>query len=278
MRGTGPMRRAALTALVAVGIGVLGVGFGGASTRSALTGSSTTAPRCSKATALAVTSKLGIVPDPTLPSPIAKVLCGPFAGPGSEAMVVSFARGTCLPTSGWAVLRLRGGQWRLAFQRSGFSQIAASGSDIRETLYVALNGDSPCNPTGGERVRTWRWNGSRLVSGPWEQTTVHLYYFVTPSRNISCGVGDEDQASCVSRNRPHSATLRATGAVTICRGSRCVFGNSTPKYPVLAYGQVDEQLPFRCRSETTGVTCVLVGGKNSGQGFFISRDVVKSIR
>jgi hypothetical protein len=37
-------------------------------------------------------------------------------------------------------------------------------------------------------------------------------------------------------------------------------------------------LRVRCRSETTGVTCVLVGGKNSGQGFFISRDVVKSIR
>ena len=241
------------------------------------TAARSSASSCSKATALAESEKLGIVPDPTLPSPIAKVFCGPFTGPGSQAMVVSFARGTCLPTSGWAVLALRRGEWGLVFRRSGFSQIAPSGSDIRETLYLFRSGDSPCNPTGGKKVRSWHWNGSRLVSSPVGRTTVHLYYFVTPSRNISCGVGDEDEASCTSRNRPHSVTLRASGAVTICRGSRCVFGNSIPKYPVLAYGQVDEQLPFRCRSETTGVTCVLVGGKANGKGFFISRDTVKRV-
>jgi len=33
----------------------------------------------------------------------------------------------------------------------------------------------------------------------------------------------------------------------------------------------------RCRSETTGVTCVLVGGKANGKGFFISRDTVKRV-
>jgi hypothetical protein len=243
----------------------------------ATTATRTSAASCSKATALAVTTKLGIVPDPTLPSPIAKVFCGPFAGPGSEAMVVSFARGTCLPTSGWAVLRRTGGEWRVVFQRSGFSEIAASGSAIRETVYIWRSGDSPCNPTGGTKVRTWRWNGSRLVSGSRQQTIVHLDYFVTPSRNIRCWVGDEDQAICVSRNRPHSATLGATGAVTICRGGRCVQGSSTPKDPVLAYGQVDESGGFRCRSETTGVTCVVKGGKGKGKGFFISRDVVRRV-
>jgi hypothetical protein len=254
---------AALVALASVGL---------ATTSAART----SAASCSKATALAVTTKLGIVPDPTLPSPIAKVFCGPFAGPGSEAMVVSFARGTCLPTSGWTVLRRTGGEWRVVFQRTGFSEIAASGSGIRETVYIWRSGDPPCNPTGGTKVRTWRWNGSRLVSGS-QQTVVHLFYFVTPSRNISCAVGDADLASCTSRNRPHSATLSATGALTICRGSRCVFGSSSPKVPVLAYGQVDESGGFRCRSETTGVTCVVAGGKGKGKGFFISRDVVRRV-
>ena len=56
---------------------------------------------CSKATALKIATQLQVVPDPTLPSPVASALCGPFTGRGSEAMVAVFSRGSvtvCMPS------------------------------------------------------------------------------------------------------------------------------------------------------------------------------------
>jgi hypothetical protein len=189
-------------------------------------------------------------------------------------MVAVFARGTCLPSSGWAVFRLTRGTWQLVVQRTGFSTLAAAGPDIKETVAVWRRGDPPCNPGGGTKSRLWHWNGSRLLAGAW-QKTVHLYYFVSPSRNISCGVGDEDVAHCASRSRPHSATLRPNGTVTICRGARCVGDRSSPPaYPVLRYGETDVQEPFRCRSELVGITCTV---SPSGKGFFINRDGVSRV-
>ena len=151
--------------------------------------------------------------------------------------------------------------------------LTAVGGDIEESQGVYRAGDSRCCPSGS-RSRIWHWNGSRLVAGAW-QKAVHLYYFVSPSRNIWCGVGDEDIAYCTSRERPHSAILRTNGTVTICRGARCVSArNYTPGVPVLRYGQTDEQDPFRCRSEVSGVTCTV---SPSGKGFLIDKDGVRRV-
>ena len=74
---------------------------------------STGAAECTTDEALEVATRLNLVPDPTLPNPIARVLRGAFAGPGSQAMVAIFARGTCLPNYGWAAFSFTGGEWQL---------------------------------------------------------------------------------------------------------------------------------------------------------------------
>ena len=264
---------------------------GNSSSHGTSSGASAASAGCSKATAVQVVERLHLS-DPGIPNPshrVGQVLCGTFVGPGSQAMVATIANGTCWPNSGWAVFRLTGGgAWQLVPNgyHSGFvAALGAVGSDIRETVPVWLRRDGPCNPSGGTRARVWHWNGSRLVPSRWTLTkspspaTTHLFYFMSPSGNITCSSGDEGQASCVSRNRPQSAGLLLNGTVTICRGSRCVHAASgRPTLPVVGYGQVNEQGGFRCRSELTGMTCtVMLPGKGFGKGFVINRDSVSRV-
>ena len=254
--------------------------------------------RCSKATALEVANRFGVVTDSTLPNPIAKVLCGPFTGLGSEAMVVSFAQGTCWPNSGWAVFRFAGGSWRLVPERHAgpVVALAASGSDIRETVPVWRSADGRCFPTGGTKTRTWRWNGSRLVASPWRQVTpadtLKSGSFKTPSANIVCGyfihVGSrasESNLGCVIKSGLRPAPprqpcqdggyagdrvfLRVTGRVQVpsCAGDPGPYVYvDTAK--VLGYGKSWSGGGFRCTSTTTGLTC----RSKSGHGFFLSRE------
>jgi hypothetical protein len=230
------------------------------------------AAQCSKAEATAVVRRLGWS-DLSAAVPVLKVLCGSFAGPGSRTMVASLNGPENVGMLYWAVFRWSGSEWQLLLKHRHAAVLKAAGGDIEETQSIYRPGDSRCCPSGS-KSRIWHWNGSRLVAGAW-QKTVHLYYFVSPSRNIWCGVGDEDIASCTSRNRPHSATLRTNGAVTICRGARCVSGrNYAPGVPVLRYGQTDDQDPFRCRSELVGITCTV---SPSGKGFFINKDGVRRV-
>jgi hypothetical protein len=140
-----------------------------ASAAAAVHGTSTGATECSRAEALQVATRLHLVPDPTLPNPIARVLCGAFGGPGSQAMVAIFARGTCLPNFGWAAFRFTGGEWQLVPNGShpGFViALAAVSSDLRETVPIWRKSDLMCNPTGGTRARSWHWDGASLVAGP----------------------------------------------------------------------------------------------------------------
>ena len=177
----------------------------------------------------------------------------------------------------WAVFRWSGSEWQFLMKQRHAAVLKAVGSDIAETWSIYRPGDPRCCPSGGTKSRLWHWNGSRFAASSW-QTTVHLFYFVTPSRNIWCGVGDEGIALCQSKNRPHSAELRTNGEVTICKGPACVGSrNFSPGVPVLAYGQTDDQGIFRCRSELTGVTCTVTRGKGVGKGFLINRDGVSRI-
>ena len=153
---------------------------------------------CSKAEALRAATRFHLGVDPSLPNPIVQVLCGPFVGPESEAMVASLAIPSCGRTAGWAVFRLAGEAWELVLARNNGANLTAVGSGIKETQYVLRPSDSHCFPTGGTRSRTWHWNGTRMVSGAWKYSkpqpkksdVLHVPYFKSPSGNIHCGLGD----------------------------------------------------------------------------------------
>lgn len=272
----------ALTAASALG------GSGGAVTQSVAAGS------CSKGAARNEVKRLhlGNADDPTAGDPVGQVLCGAFLGPNSRAMVASLAIPSCGRTAGWVVFRRAGGAWRLVVQRNNGAELTAVGTDIKETLNVLRPRDAHCGPTGGTQSRVWHWNGTRFTAGPWQRTespkpvtpkpvtTVHLYYVSSPSYNIWCDVGDEDQVFCVSKTPRRAVTLTYDGAVKICSGTRCVRNNKVfqPGDPVLAYGQQDVQGPYLCKSERTGITCTLTRpGKADGKGFLINRDGVTRV-
>src|SRR5262245_8659118 len=68
---------------------------------------------------------------------VASVLCGAFAGPDSQAMVVRLTNGTCLPFLSWDVFMQKGGAWtKLPLTgHGGFSgyPVTAVGTDLKET-------------------------------------------------------------------------------------------------------------------------------------------------
>ena len=165
-------------------------------------GASAVSGPCSKGTALQV-AKPYFVWAGSVSTPIQQVLCGPFTGPGSEAMVVTFSAPTCWSPQGWAVFRLIGGDWQLVMvQRLVFiyAPLVAVGADLRETAPVFRQGDPRCVPSGGRHARTWHWTGTRLVAGAWTQVkpgnrpppatgAFKSGYFKTPSGNIQCDFG-----------------------------------------------------------------------------------------
>ena len=127
---------------------------------------------CSPAEARRVVERLrlGSTGDPDVSNPVAQVLCGAFAGPGSQAMAASLAIPSCGRTAGWVVFRRTAGTWQLVLTRNNGADLDAVGSGIRETQFVLRPGDAHCFPTGGTRSRTWRWNGTRFTSGAWKQS------------------------------------------------------------------------------------------------------------
>ena len=265
-------------------------------------GKSPVSSRCSKATALVVAERFRFAA-PDAGDSVARVLCGPFACPGSRAMAVAITPGTC-GINGWAVFNFTGGAWRLvgSLHPGWVMDIAAVGSAIRETAPIPT-GQFRCPTSNPPRTRIWRWNGSRLVAGPWKQGATPTpsappgaeksHYFKSPSGNIVCGYRDgiNTQASvacriksglkppppterpgCVSRGE---VFLRATGRVQIGR-SICP-GEDEGDAGVLAFESVAQVLAYgatwsgdgvRCTSAVTGLTC----RNQSGHGFFLSRE------
>jgi hypothetical protein len=128
--------------------------------------------RCSRATAGQLVEKHRLNHF-LLPDPVAQLLCGPFTGPGSDAMAVTIYAPTCWPIQNWGVFRFAQGVWKLVLDQPAYlvPPLVAVGSDIRETTAIHRPGDSRCLPSGGTHARMWRWNGKRLVAGPWKQVT-----------------------------------------------------------------------------------------------------------
>ena len=247
------------------------------------------AGRCSKATAVQVVRELHLEAEPGSKYPVAQVLCGAFLGPGVEAMVASITIPSCGHTGDWVVFRHEGAKWRLVFQSHNGAELAAVGTDIKETQQVLRPSDAHCFPTGGTRSRVWHWNGSRFTSTAWKYSkkpakptarATKLNYFESPSHNIWCSSGDEGLAYCATKTPPRSATLELDGTLTICGRRRCSGPAKFGGDPVLGYGRVNEQGGFRCKSETTGMTCtVMLHGQGfaHGKGFRISKDGVRRV-
>lgn len=254
---------------------------------------------CSKSTAKQVVNQHDLNHF-AVPNPAHQVLCGPFTGPGSQAMAVAIQAPTCWPVQHWAVFTLSGGSWRLVHEQPAYLHppLVRVGSGIRETTAVRRPGDSRCNPSGGKRSRIWRWNGSSLVAGPWKQVergtpthTTKSGFFKTPSANIVCyysngpvdlprwflGCGIKSGLQPPPPRRPceeggyagDRVEMNATGTVGVpaCAGDPgALVGESQAK--VLGYGKTWSGGGIRCTSAITGLTC----RNKSGHGFFLSRE------
>ena len=234
---------------------------------------------CSKATALRV-AKNPFSTD--VRKQFGQVLCGPFTGPGSDAMVVTFNAPTCWSPQGWAVYRRTGGVWRLVMSQPYVFLVAplvVVGSDIKETRPVFRPGDNRCNPSGGTHARVWHWNGSRLVASAWAQPAlVHLDTFLSPDRKIWCRINKdavENDAWCGIEATAALATVKHSGAVTVCNDS--CLQNWDAKAPVLGYGHRSELNGFRCASAQNGITCTVIAGAGKGKGFLITASGITQV-
>jgi hypothetical protein len=127
---------------------------------------------CTRITArlLLARNRLGDLGDPKLRDPVGQVLCSTFFGAHTLGMAVSLAIPSCGRTGGWVVFRWNGRAWKLVMRQRHGADLAAIGSQIRETQFIFRSGDKHCNPTGGTRSRTWHWNGSRFVSSRWSRS------------------------------------------------------------------------------------------------------------
>ena len=282
----------ALLALVLASLGLAAgspSAVGGHPSSAAAPAATSASGHCSKAEAGRVATRLHVGVDPVLGrTPIFRVLCGPFLGSGSEAMVASVAVPMgCGGSIGWAVFRFAGGEWQLVLNQRNGAFLSAAGSDIRERVGAPRPGDPPCAPSAW-KARTWHWNGSRFTASPWKQESKGeppRRGFYSPSRNIACGMFDDSSYSyvnCQSRVPPQNVTMHASGRLTICRDptpsnvtNDCNLGDpGEGVIPVLAYGKQITVGRFRCQSLPTGVRCTVI---RSGKGFLINRDGVSRV-
>ena len=259
--------------------------FAGYSPGMNLPAASTATADCSTATATQLVNQYQLN-NFLLQDPVQQVLCGPFTGPGSQAMAITIRAATCWLLQSWAVFRLAGSDWQLVMVQHAFVfPLVAVGADIRETTPVFRSGDPRCVPSGGRHARTWHWNGTQLVAGAWKQTTqgapVTAARFFTPSHNIACEMDDRDVyrgVDCSMQRPPAIVHLAASGLVRICQhqGLKCTgnFGDNPVPTGELGYGASKKVGRFRCSSAIAGVTCTVTA---TGKGFFVSKQSVKRV-
>ena len=238
---------------------------------------------CSKPTATQLVAD-DHLNDFLLPDPVVQVLCGPFTGPGSTAMAVTIGAATCWSPQRWALFSLTGGTWQLVHDERAFLfPLTATGGDIIETVPVFRAGDPRCLPSGGRRSRTWHYDGTRLVSGPFSPATggqpvTRARGFIVPGRSILC-VLEGGQMLCQHEAPPvwSLATVTSAGRVTICQKRRvaCVGdpGEGTVIRP-LTPGHARTLGPFRCTVGRAAVTCVVA---RTGRGFRIGARGVRRL-
>jgi hypothetical protein len=282
-----PWQRAGIAAIsVVFAAAAFAPGLGSASDA----GSARGAGLCSRPAADQILRALHLEANPGDLHPAAQVLCGAFAGPDVEAMVASVRIPSCGRTGDWLVFVYEeSGGWKPVFESHNGADLTVVGTGIKETQYVLRPGDSHCFPTGGTRSRVWRWNSSRFISTGWKYSKpqakrtgrpTKLTYFESPSHNIWCDSGDEEQDYCATKTPAQSVNLKLDGTLTICAHRRCGGPARFGGDPVLAYGRINERGGFRCKSELSGMTCtVMLRGASFafGKGFRISRGGVTRI-
>jgi hypothetical protein len=244
------------------------------------------APACDKATAIELVNDNDLNGF-LLPDPVVQLLCGPFTGAGTQAMVVTIGAATCWSPQSWAVFRVQGDAWQLVQFEPAFlaAPLRITGTAVHEKTPVFRNGDPRCVPSGGTHSRVWRWNGTRFVPGPYDgapaRRTVATFY--SPSRNVSCEMNDGrtgvgTYVYCQSMAHPHSVKMGLGGRLKICRSAKAstaqCLGNPGEHTPVLRYGHHVSLEHFRCRSARSGVTCVVI---RTGKGFRIDRTGVRRV-
>jgi hypothetical protein len=110
-----------------------------------------------------------------------------------------------------------------------------------------------------------------------------IKFFQSPSGNIGCVVGaglarcDIQERSWTAPPKPASCLDDYGNGVEVIGGHPGEYtcaGDSvfTPNARVLQYGDKITKNRFTCTSKTTGMRCA---NRNSGHGFFISRESVK---
>lgn len=239
------------------------------------------APACDKATAKQLINA-NHLNGFLLDDPVVQLLCGPFTGPGTQAMAVTIAAGTCWTPQQWAVFQVKGGQWQLVQHQGAFlaKPLKITGTTIHEVTPVFRPGDPRCVPSGGTHSRDWKWNGKRFVAGRYSDAgrkTVATFY--SPSRNVSCEMNDGRPGVgtfvyCQTMKPGRSVKMGVGGKLHVCRGADHCLGNPGEHTPVLRYGHHVSLKHFRCRSAKAGVTCVVI---RSGKGFRISRSGVRRV-
>ena len=243
-----------------------------------------TAADCSKQTATQLVNQHDLN-NFALDDPVQQVLCGSFAGPGSEAMAVTIGAATCWGIQSWAVFRFDGSTWQLVLNRNDwlFPPLVAVGNDIQATSPVFRPTDQArCFPTGGKRARSWHWDGLRFVAGAWKQVepgSVETISFYSPSKNLYCVMGDTGKfpgVNCFSFNAPQFVKMNAIGRLRICQGRRCFndCGCREEGPKTLAYGRQVTVGRYQCISLRSGIKCTVV---KLGRGFLIGRSAVKRI-
>ncbi len=126
------------------------------------------------------------------------------AGRSSARVLRGWRRSSLRPTGcsfsiDWAVFRLDGETWRLAFHwGNGILRMQSvprlgRGADIQTTQGYPRNSDPLCFPSR-MRSAVWHWNGSTFVAGPWTVTetkakTVYYRHLRSPNGNIACEFG-----------------------------------------------------------------------------------------
>ena len=127
----------------------------GASARTATSAADgpTATPPCTLATATQLVEQYRLNSF-LLDNPVRQLLCGPFMGPGTEAMAVTIGAPTCWPVQSWAILGFRSGRWQLLKEIPAYliPPLTAVGNDIARRPPSSDRG-TPAASQPGARAR-----------------------------------------------------------------------------------------------------------------------------
>lgn len=214
------------------------------------------------------------------------VLCGSFAGPGSNAMAAVTGQppggNNCLGyLNGWFVFRDVGGTWKPVpggvHYPAPVVWLRRSGNNLLERELIHKLSEPHCQ-IDGFQDRSFRWNGSRLAASSWQAVlptgTVENYDFLSPDHKVWCTLSkygsSTNQVDCASKDNKHGAELRHSGFLRICSVPPmdvCTQNWGGTETPTLTAGQQLNVNDFHCAIEASAVSCAIASGTNQGKGF-----------